>query len=619
MSLVALRARPGDAAGGRAGVAAEAARAPRRSPDALAALALGALLLLVVALTWRKWGTPEIDAGAELTTADRVAHGALPYEDVRYFYGPLGLYGLAATFKVLGTSFTAAFAFGLAETAAILAMFYALARRWLAVLPAALATAIVLGIAFSGTAFDYVLPHTSSAPTGTLTILLTLLAISRGRLGWAGVAAGCAALTRPEFAAIAAGVLAAATVGAWREAGRGFALRAGIRMALPALAVAGVVLGGFALEVGAAQLFTENLWPVDFIHANGIKAQHEWAPMDAASVVGLAVRLLVYGLLLGGLVAAAVRWARAAGHGPAARLAALWPLAAAGGALLLLDAAARLTSGDGGGAVEEEARHLVLGMSALPAVTLAAGAWALIRLLRGRTAPLSGSWVADLALLAAACGLVLRAYNAFTTEGSYAPYYAAPAVLVLAIVHEQAGIRWPAARTAARAALGAVAAGLLLYAYAGLYADDGATVRTARGSFVTTPAAASALQPTLDALRQTDPRRPILAAPADGGLYFMADRRPVLGDIMLLPGDLDALADERGAIARMRARGVRSVVIGARDLSAFGPSEFGVDYNRALGSFIRGATTRSRSFGEQHQPSSGTTPSRGFTVLALTP
>mgnify|MGYP003701321127 CR=1 FL=1 len=59
---------------------------------------VGILVLLFVAiaaLTWRKWGMPEGDAGAELTTADLIRHGAVVYQDVRYFYGPLGVYLLA--------------------------------------------------------------------------------------------------------------------------------------------------------------------------------------------------------------------------------------------------------------------------------------------------------------------------------------------------------------------------------------------------------------------------------------------------------------------------------------------------------------------------------------------
>ncbi|HEY6760286.1 MAG TPA: hypothetical protein VI318_12385 [Baekduia sp.] len=609
MTLIADRTAP------TAATSAKPVAAQRWSGDAVAAAALSALFVLIVALTWRKWGTPEIDAGAELTTAERVAHGAMPYQDIRYFYGPLGLYGLAGAFKLFGTSFTTAFAFGLVETAGILATFYALGRRWLPPITAALATAALMGIAFSGTAFDFVLPHTNSATTGTLATLLMLLAISRGRLVWAGVAAGLLGLTRPEFAAIGAGVLVAATIGTWRDAGVPAAVRAAIRMAVPAIAIPTVVLGALAVKVGAAQLFTENLWPVDFIKANGLKAQENWAPFSAVSIVGLALRLGVYGALLGGVVLSAIRWRDRGGS----RVRALAPLGAAVAGLVVAYALARglgLFPGTRG-AIRTEARHALLGMSVLPAVAFAVGAYAFVRLLRGARAPLSGSWAADLALLAAAVGLALRAYNAFTTEGSYAPYYAAPALLVLAIVHERIGDLRPQARGIARAALGVVGAGLIAYALVGLYADDSVAVHTAHGTFVTEPAAARALQPTLTALRATDPARPIVAAPADGGLYFMAGRRPALYDIMLLPGDLDAVSDERAAIARMRQDGVQTVVVAQRSMAAFGHDVFGVDYNRALGAFIRGASQQTRTFGEQQRASSGTIPSRRFSILTL--
>ena len=166
----------------------------------------------VILLTWRKWGNPEIDAGAELSTADLVAHGSVPYEDVRYFYGPLGLYSLAATFKLFGASFTVAYAFGLAQAGAILGVFYALARRWLPPATAGLATAVLLAIGFSGTAFNFVLPHTNSATFGCL-FRSCLLALTRGRLsarGFRGRARG------PHAARVRggrAGVVAACVVG----------------------------------------------------------------------------------------------------------------------------------------------------------------------------------------------------------------------------------------------------------------------------------------------------------------------------------------------------------------------------------------------------------------------
>ena len=72
-------------------------------------------------------------------TADRIADGAVAYRDVRYFYGPVGVYTLAGAFELFGTSFTTVFAFGLVQAAAILAAFYALARSFLPALTACLA------------------------------------------------------------------------------------------------------------------------------------------------------------------------------------------------------------------------------------------------------------------------------------------------------------------------------------------------------------------------------------------------------------------------------------------------------------------------------------------------
>ena len=171
-------ARTGAAAGRASTYAEQRASRPGSAIARCSACSLALCFAALTALTWRKWGVPEIDAGAELTTADLIKHGAVAYQDVRYYYGPLGLYSLALSFKLFGTSFTTAFAFGLAQTAAIVAAFYVLARQWLAPLVAGLASAVLLAIGFSGTAFNFVLPHTNSATFGMLCLLLMLLALA---------------------------------------------------------------------------------------------------------------------------------------------------------------------------------------------------------------------------------------------------------------------------------------------------------------------------------------------------------------------------------------------------------------------------------------------------------
>jgi hypothetical protein len=581
---------------------------------------LAALLLLLaamVALTWRKWGAPEIDAGAELTTADRVARGAVAYQDVRYFYGPLGLYGLAAAFKVFGASFTTAYLFGLVQTTAILGAFYALGRHWLRPVGAGLATAVLLAIGFSGTAFNFVLPHTNSATIGILCILLMLLALTRDRVVLAGLAAGLVGLTRPEYIAVAAAAALAYLVATWRLEGRARALGATWRLALPAVVVPVAVLGWFASQAGTSNLLTENLWPVDFIRTAGFKTEAHWMPLSASATFGVLARGAIYGGLLAALVATAYGWRVRRG---AARVLAAWPLLAAVATLAFGDLALRVVGVFDGqrGAIEDECKHLMIGMSWLPALGFAVTVVAFARFLRGRSSPLGGSWPADLALIVAAVALGLRAYNAFTTEGSYAPYYAAPLVLVLGILHERIGDWLPHARAAARGALALVAAGLAAYALVALYADDTTAVHTPRGTFVTTAAAAPAIARTVDRVdAQTRPDQPILAGPADGGIYFMTARPPALHELMLLPGLLDSRADQVAAIARLRREHVPLAVIGARDFTSWGWKTFGVDYNAVLGDALRRATVSQETVGDLSDPVGGTIPSKGFTIRRL--
>jgi hypothetical protein len=592
--------------------------ATQRNPlgDRTIVAALALCFAVLAALTWRKWGSPEIDAGAEMTTAELISHGALAYKDVRYFYGPLGVYSMALSFKVFGVSFTTVYGFGLAQAAAILAAFYALARHWLAPLTAGLATAVLLAIGFSGTAYNFVLPNTSSATFGILCVLLALLALSRKRPLLAGVAFGFVGLTRPEYFALAAGIAAAYVVGTWRVSGKLSALSVSWRLALPAIAIPGVVLGWFAAQAGASRLFTENLWPVKFLHG-GTNTEQHWAPFDAASVLGLLAR----GAIVIGLLAAVVlsvqglRKARGA-----RRIVALWPLGALVLALGAIDGLLRA-----GGllssqreAIELESRHLVLGMSALPALCLGIAVLVAIRLIRGEDSPLGRSWPADLALTVAAAGLGLRAYNAFTTEGSYAPYYAAPLVLMLGILHERICERRPQARAAVLGVLGLIAVGLAAYALGGLYVHDNTAVHTPRGTFVTTAASASALQGAVDRIdADTTAGQRILAAPTDGGLYFMSDRRPALYDLTLLPGLIVSPAEQNKTIARLRSEHAALAVIGARDLSVWGTPTFGVNYDSILGAYLRGSSVSTTVVGSLAEPAGGTIPSKGFTIMRL--
>jgi hypothetical protein len=614
---VAVRSRTERPAAGAA--ASSRLRELAANADLRALAGLAFVFALLAALSWRKWGVPSVDAGHELTVAGAIAEGGEPYRDIRYFYGPLGVYSLAGAFAVFGTGFTTAFAFGLCQAAAIVGVFYALARQLLRPLPAFLASAIVAAIGFSGTAFNFVLPHTNSATFGILFILLTLLALCRGRVGLAGVAIGFACLTRPEFAAVAALAGGAFLIGEWRQHGSRRALRELPWLALPALAVAVPVLAWLAADAGAANLFTENLWPVDFLRVGGFSSQQAWTPFDLESVTSTLARAAVYLGVLAALAATAVLFSRA--RDTAGRIKALWPLPTVLALLILGDATMKFLSlwprtRDG---VQYEATHLLIGMSWLPALGFATAAVVAVRLLRKGPPPFSSSWGFDLALVGVAAALGARAYDAFTAEASYAPYYAAPLVLILALVHERVAKRWPQARLAAYGALAAVAIGLAAYAQVGLYRDDDATVSTPRGSFVTTAAAAPGLQATIDFISShTAPGEPLLAVPSDAGINFMSGRPPALYNPMFLPGLLDSRADELAAIAALDAEHVRYAVVSSRRFDGYGFSYFGGDYNKLLAARIEREGPPVARFGSG-PPAAGTNAATAFEVYALTP
>ena len=324
----------------------------------------------------------------------------------------------------------------------------------------------------------------------------------------------------------------------------------------------------------------------------------------------------VYGGLLAAVVASALGLRRSSGAG---RVRALWPLAVAGLTIALVDVAWRVvgTFPDARGAVQEECKQLILGMSWLPMLALLVAAIVAVRFLRRGPTPISGSWPLDLALVAAAALILTsRAYDEFTMS-SAAPYYAAPAVLILGLLHQRVADRWPGARVVAIGALAAVAGGIALYNMVALYGDKHTVVHTAGGSYVANDQSAGAEQQVIDFLRShTSPGEPIVALPADGGMYFFADRGLPLYDVAALPGLLDSAADERAAIARLKAGHVRYAVISERDTTAFETGRFGTGYNRLLGSYLFSGHLV-KSVGRAGDAAGGGTPSRTFRIYEL--
>ncbi|MBJ7470130.1 MAG: hypothetical protein JHD16_02470 [Solirubrobacteraceae bacterium] len=608
----------------------------RPTRTALPWLLLGAFTAVLVAMSWRRWGNPASDPGLDLIVAAGWLDGIQPYSDVRYFYGPLGIGGLAASFAVLGTSLEAAFAFGFLQTAVIAELWRRLAGRWLPTPVVVAGLAAVLAIGFSGSLFNFQLPHTAGATTGLMAVLAILLAISHGRYGWAGVAFGLAALTRPEFFAFGVAALGGAALGLLRTEGWRAALRALVWTVPGLVIVGGGVLAYFASSAGAERLFTENLFPVDFVRTVGGRFEEAWHPYDLPSLGALLLRgAIVFG---GGF--ALVRSIEAAGYagvlpagsdgsgvtpvvprGRAARIVASpWVLcgvtiAAAAVAATVLG----VLGGDATGPVKDVASdvtRLLLPMTVLPAVAFTVLLVAAVAWLRRDGAPLGGpSWAADLALIAVSAACSLRAYAMFSTD-VYATYFAPPVVLLAAIVLFRAAQRTRGRQVVTTAGVLALSAVVLAaHAYIGRYSDFTFPVRTPHGTFKADATAGPNIQRVVDLLApKVKPGEPMLVLPQEPGFQFFLGTRPALYDTTFLPGTLpDREADQAAAAAFLKAS-PRYVIVASRRFDAWGFEGNGIDVNTALTTALNvGWCVRAR-FGDTENPPASDVPPNAFTV-----
>lgn len=186
---------------------------------------VGALFVLLAAVTWRKWPDCFVDFGVQLYIPWRINEGAVLYRDLFYMSGgPLSQYFNALLFKVFGVSFSTLIWANLAFAAVLLGIIY---RRFLAVADALTATSICLGLVaafiFANYTtignYNFIAPYTHDVVHGVFISILVigLLAdwLTRPRLrlaGLAGLGAGLVFLTKPDIF-VALMVTVAATLG----------------------------------------------------------------------------------------------------------------------------------------------------------------------------------------------------------------------------------------------------------------------------------------------------------------------------------------------------------------------------------------------------------------------
>jgi hypothetical protein len=562
-------------------------------PDVLALGGLALLSLAFVVITWRTWGSVPRDAGYDLSAAARTAHGSLPYVDYTYSYGPTVPLLLGGLFAALGVSLGVAEALGVLLALALVAATYGVARQRMTALPSLLAAAIVTPVAFSSGGgspiFDFVLPHTFSAPIASLLTLGMLAALSsfvtrarRWLLPLAGALLGLVAVTRPEAAlAPAAATFVWLALRGWAARDTGRAVRDGARIALTAVIVCVLGYAPFLIAVGPGELVWKNLYPVDLLRAGGNTVISSSAPFTLRSALVLAG----FGALYAVIAFSCIAVGRARGRAGLA-----W-LAAAGVGLLGLATLAARSGGGTNGALH----HLTdLAYRPIPLIAAAAVVLAARPALR-RTEAWSVAGQLDLLLAIFLFAASIRTYALFA-PGSDAIYAFPLAAIVLVRLHVSlprsartrlAGACWIALAALTVAALGARDAHRASY-----------TVQTPHGAFRTTPAQGQPFSAAVRIIdRDTRPGDAVLVAPQLQALEVLTGRRSALRQLSLLPGALPDAAAQRAAIARLDAARVRVVVLDRGALKDYGNGAFGSTFDRVLHAWVTTHFTRVATVG----------------------
>src|ERR1700736_4064877 len=140
-------------------------------------VALVALTILYLSISWRKWCDPLIDFGDQLYSAWRLSEGAVLYRDVDLLYGPLSQYFNAALFAAFGPGIMILVASNLTIVAMIVALLYLLCRQAWGVIAALVACAVFVAVfAFSQYVhfgnLNYATPYSHETTHGMLVSLL---------------------------------------------------------------------------------------------------------------------------------------------------------------------------------------------------------------------------------------------------------------------------------------------------------------------------------------------------------------------------------------------------------------------------------------------------------------
>ena len=184
----------------------------------LCIVALGALAVKLLNISWRKWCDPQIDYGRELYIPWRMAEGAKWLKDIDDLYGPLSRFIDAGLFKVFGPGIMVLAWANIIIYFGILTLVYILFKRAWGVVAAIAVSFIFVGVfSFSQLTitsnYNFVTPYSQQVTHGFLVCLLLvwllpswIKASTPKRSFGVGLMVGLTAVLKPEFV-LASGIL----------------------------------------------------------------------------------------------------------------------------------------------------------------------------------------------------------------------------------------------------------------------------------------------------------------------------------------------------------------------------------------------------------------------------
>jgi hypothetical protein len=220
--LAALSGMATSPAGNEAMPGAARSPAPWKA-EGLGILALAAMLVYFLALSWRRWPDPLVDFGQQCYDIWRLSQGAALYHDFVWSYGPISICFNACLFLCFGPGIMVLVMANLVIYGLILALAYLAFRMAWGWAGAFAATAdFICVFSFSHLLgvgnYNYATPYSAESVHGMLLILAAAFIVARWCRGASlrlafllGLCGGVAAVMKPEFM-LALGVLGMAAL-----------------------------------------------------------------------------------------------------------------------------------------------------------------------------------------------------------------------------------------------------------------------------------------------------------------------------------------------------------------------------------------------------------------------